>query len=418
MAGNVALTFLPTLPPAIEPTALFGGLLLTGLLGGEITHHLKLPRLLGWILAGLALGQIGVRLPPDWSLRPLLGETRLFFDIAVGLILFDLGRRLDLSWFRRDRSLLAAALLESALAFAAMAGVLYYFGFTRLEAGLAAAIGLSTSPAVVLLVVRESGAEGQVTERCLALVAINTLLAFLAATTLLSVAHTEYSAPWRTALLHPLYLLLGSVLLGALMARLVLLAAQLLGKGPEAKFSQFTLLAGMLLAAVGLAHTLQLSIYLSLLVFGLACRQWDQRHALLSVGLGGAAQLFYIVLFVLTGASLPLGAVAAAGVPAFAYVLVRGLGKAAGVMLTAPFSRIGWRQHGWLALALQPMSGVAIALVHDLTNLYPQFGERLGTLILAAVVLLELLGPLVVHVALHRAGEARPEERVEGGGHA
>lgn len=412
------LTFLPPLPPAIEPTTLFAGLLLAGLLGGELAHKLKLPRLLGWILTGLLLGQVGPHLSPRLSLEPLLGETRLFFDIAVGLILFDLGRRLDLSWLQRDRALLAASLLESGLAFAAMAGVLSLFNFTPLEAGLAAAIGLSTSPAVVLLVVREARAEGQVTERCLALVAINTLLAFLAATTLLSVAHTEHNAPWRTALLHPLYLLLGSLLLGALAARLVLWGARLLGKGPDAKFAQFILLAGMLLAAVGLAHALYLSVFLALLVFGLASRQWDHRYALLSVDLGGAAQLFYIVLFVLTGASLPLSAVAAAGVPAFAYVAARGLGKAAGVMLTVPFSRIGWRQHGWLSLALLPMSGMAIALVHDLTSLYPQFGERLGNLVLAAVVLLELLGPLAVHVALHRAGEARPEERAEGGCHA
>ncbi|GBG01665.1 hypothetical protein AZSI13_09920 [Azospira sp. I13] len=409
MDGNAFPSFLPALPLALGPAALFGSLLLAGLLGGEIAQRLKLPRLLGWLLAGLLLGQGAAGLFPGNSLEPLLGETRLFFDVAVGLILFDLGRRLDLSWFRRDRSLLAAALLESALAFAAMAGVLCLFGFSRLEAGMAAAIGLSSAPAVVWLVARESRAEGQVTERCLALVAINTLMACLVATSLLSAAHAEYQAPWRTALLHPLYLLLGSVLLGAVAARLVLWGARLLGKGPQARLSQFVLLAAFLLAAVGLAHALKLSVFLALLVFGLACRQWDRRYVLLSVDLGGAAQLFYIVLFVLTGASLPLAAVTAAGLPALAYVAARSLGKTAGVMLTAPFSHIRWQQHGWLSLALLPMSGVAIALVHDLTSLFPQFGERLGNLVLAAVVLLELLGPLAVHTAFKRAGETRQE---------
>lgn len=409
MDGKVPLDFLPFLPLPLGPVALFGGLLLAGLLGGELAHRFKLPRLLGWIVAGLLLGQAQSWLLAGDALQPLLGETRLFFDVAVGLILFDLGRRLDLSWLERDRSLLTAALLESALAFAAMAGVLLLLDFTLMESVLAAAIGLSTSPAVVLLVVRESRAEGQVTERCLALVAINTLLAFLVTTTLLSAVHTEFQTSWKTALLHPLYLLLGSVLLGALAARLVLLGARLLGKGPEAKLAQFVLLAGMLLMAVGLAHVLKLSVFLALLVLGLACRQWDRHYALLSIDLGGAAQLFYIVLFVLTGASLPLGALSGAGLPVLAYVAARGLGKAAGVMLTTPFSNISWRQHGWLSLSLLPMSGVALALVHDLTSLYPQFGERLGNLVLAAVVLLELLGPLAVHWALHRAGEARPE---------
>ena len=56
MDGNISFAPQPALPPALGPAALFGSLLLAGLFGGELARRLKLPRLLGWLLAGLLLG--------------------------------------------------------------------------------------------------------------------------------------------------------------------------------------------------------------------------------------------------------------------------------------------------------------------------------------------------------------------------
>jgi hypothetical protein len=77
-------------------------------------------------------------------------------------------------------------------------------------------------------------------------------------------------------------------------------------------------------------------------------------------------------------------------------------------MLAAPFSAIRTRQNLLLGVTLLPMSGVAMALVHDIGGLHPEFGARLANLIIAAVVALELLGPLATYWALRRAGEAAP----------
>ncbi len=62
-----------------------------------------------------------------------------------------------------------------------------------------------------MLVARELNAEGQVTERALILVAINSVAAFVLMTVLLSWIHHEYSADWRVSLLHPIYILAGSL---------------------------------------------------------------------------------------------------------------------------------------------------------------------------------------------------------------
>jgi len=156
--------FLPQFPLPANPLALFGVLLLAGALGGELIRRvLNLPRITGYVLIGLALGASGLNV---LDVR-MLGYTRVFLDVGLGLVLFELGRRLDLEWLRHDRWLAVMALTESLLSFGCMFGALVWFDIAPLYAAMAAAIGVSSSPAIVLLVAREQRAEGQVTERAL-----------------------------------------------------------------------------------------------------------------------------------------------------------------------------------------------------------------------------------------------------------
>jgi hypothetical protein len=48
-------------------------------------------------------------------------------------------------------------------------------------------------------------------------------------------------------------------------------------------------------------------------------------------------------------------------------------------------------------------------MVHRTGQLYPDFGANLAAIVLSAVLILELVGPIAVQFALRRAGEAREE---------
>jgi hypothetical protein len=143
--------------------------------------------------------------------------------------------------------------------------------------------------------------------------------------------------------------------------------------------------------------------------FGMLARNLDRRHALLPVRFGEVGQLFFVILFVLTGASLEFGAlgIAAAGAVA-AFIVMRFLGKALALLLFGHLSGIRPGGAGLLAIALLPMSGLAVVMVRDTVSLYPSFGRELAAVVLSAVVVLELLGPLATQFALRRAGEAHP----------
>jgi len=400
----MAVEFLPALPPAISQPAMFGALLVLGLLAGEAARrYLSLPRITGYVIAGAALGPHGSGLLTD----NLLFDLRLLVDLSIGLIVFELGFRLDFDWLKRNRWLFATAVAESLFSFWAIYAALAYFGFRPLLAAMAAAIGTATSPAVVMLVAHELRAEGQVTERMLLFTAVNSVFAFVALALLLPFLHLEHAASWQRALLHPLYLLAGSSLAGSVACLLLLRLAAWLGKSEE---RQFVLFVAMVVVTVGVAHALKLSVNLTLITLGMLSRNLDRGHVLLPLRFGHGAQLFFVILFVLIGASLEFSAfdaVAAAMVAAF--IVVRFLGKGLAILLLGPLSGIRPGGAGLLSVALVPLSGSAVVMVHDTVSFFPAFGKELATVVLSAVVVLELLGPLATQFALRRAGEAHPD---------
>ena len=393
-------SFLPQYPFPVSPLVLFGLLLLAGVVGGEVVKRvLGLPRIVGYVLIGLTLGASGLNVLDTG----LVKEAWIFVDIALGLILFELGRRLDFAWLRRDPWLAATGALESALTFACIFFALLYFDVKPLHAAVAASIGIATSPAVVLVVAQELKAEGQVTERALILTAINGIIAFVASTMLLTWLHHEYRASWMTILLHPLYLLAGSTVLGFAAAIAAVRLAHWLGKNER---GHFVMTLALIVVTVGAARMLELSVVLALLAFGVLSRNIDSRHDLMPVDVGMVGQLFVVVLFVVSGASLRVDVFATGGILAIVYVLARFAGKSLGVMSLTYFSGVRRGAAGLLCLALVPMSGTAIGMVHRASLLYPEFGAKLSAIVLSAVLILELIGPVAAQFAFKRAGEA------------
>jgi Kef-type K+ transport system membrane component KefB len=399
------LAFLPPWPPLVNQLIWVGVLLAVGVAVGELVQRgLRLPRITGYAAAGLALGPGGLALIDARS----LDELAVFADLALGLVLFELGQRLDLAWLRRSPSLALMGVAE-----AAGAGLLVFFVLSQvfeqppLVAAVAGAIAMSTSPAVLIRVAADLRAEGQVTERTLILTAINSVIAFLTLTVLIPWLHLEYRGGWVTMLTHPLYLIAGSLVLAAVAAQITLKLAQIVGKHAG---RQFIAVVAVIVLTVGAAVALKLSVLLALLAMGAMVRNADRARHFVVVDFGDAGQLFYVILFVITGARLDLGLVAAAGAAGLAFVLVRFAGKALGVLALAPLAGLSLRQAGLVALALTPMSGLAVVLVHETATLYPEIRAAVASVVLAGVVILELAGPIAAQFALRRAGEAGADQ--------
>ena len=116
-----------------------------------------------------------------------------------------------------------------------------------------------------------------------------------------------------------------------------------------------------------------------------------------------------MVLFVITGASLPLSAFETAGWTALAFVGARAAAKFVGVLAFAPLGGVRVRQAVALGATLLPMSSIALLLQHDVAQLYPEFGHHLAAVLLASLAVMELAGPFAVQWGLRFAGEAAPD---------
>jgi Kef-type K+ transport system membrane component KefB len=392
--------FIPHYPIHFNPVVFFGLTLLLGMLGGELAKATRiLPRISGYIAVGFLAGPNGFNI----ATPPALADASFFVDIALGLILFDLGRHLDFNWLRHDRGLLPMSIAESTLTFVSVFGLLCFFDFPYLPSALAATIATATSPAIVMMVAHDISSEGPITRRTMILTSLNNLFALILFTVLLPFTHLKNST-LTTVSEDVIYRLLGSLILGLLIYFLTCVLSQLTGKNKE---RQFIVFVGAVALGIGLAIALNLSTMLTLFIFGVAARNLDTQHKLTEVDFGWLARLFFIILFVVTGVYLKLNGLWQATSIVLAFLVVKIFSKMFGVLLFRSASRLTLKQSLALGLTLSPMAELAIGMSNRLVYFNPNFNYQLLTIITAVVAILYLLGPIAIQIAFIKTGEAK-----------
>lgn len=392
------LPFLPDRPWALDPLACFGLVLFLAVALGELASRLHLPRISAYVATGAILSLLrGVPAVAD-----VLPIAHSVFELAFALILFELGQRIDLGWLARNPWLLATSLAESLLAFLAVGALMLLFEQPTILAVMIAAIAASTGPAVILGVTRDSGARGQVTERLQLLVALSTCYSFVVLGLAYAWQHGEAAQPLSVMLLHPLYLVLGSVLLGALSAWAVL---RLLAHIRPGKYSQTLGAIALIVLTLALAKAMDLSVVVSLLTAGVLSRSLDRMRRLQPMDFGLLSRIALIVVFIATGALLQPAIFLASFLPAIGLLAARALAKGVGVFLFAFPSGLPLRKASLLTIGLLPMPGAALLWVERTAAIWPELGAQLAGVVLSALLIMEFLAPPALQFALRRANE-------------
>lgn len=403
------LLFLPPFPESIDALALFSLLLVTGLLMGEWLHaHARWPKVIGYVLAGILFGPSLL----GWIGAETLAQARPIADAALGLLMMEVGRRLDLSWLRRNPELLRSTLADIGLSFALIfAFALWLVGLSPAWAAATAAVTMASAPAVVLLTVEESRAQGQVTERIILHTAISSAASFVAFAFVLGVVHAELSEDWLNAVVHPIWVVTGALLVGGLGSWLALRIARAL---PKRSLAQVFVLVACALLAVGIARMLAVPVFLTLFLMGVLLAAFDRRQTLRYTELPDGHWLLAIVLFVIVGASLPWQEFTwLAGLQALGLLLVRAAAKAAALAWSGGSLPLPKRL--LVGMGIQPLSATAVFMAYELASLYPEVGRSALTLPLFAAAMMELAGPALCRLALRRSGECENEAGERGG---
>lgn len=372
-----------------------------GLAGEACRMYLRLPRIVGYAVVGLFAGMLGRTIVDE----TMISQTRILIDMALALALFELGHRLSLGWLRANRWLLFTSALESLLTWGLVTTVLQWMGVPPPVAILAGGIAVATSPTIVLQLKNELRAEGQVTERMLAMTALNSIYAAAIVQLATGWLHSEYGN-LGAALLHPLYLLGGSCLV-----------AWVVGKVGHAVYARmesddhygFLMLVGMVLFTLALTRVLKLSMPLTLMLMGVVFKHQDSQPRVWPAHFGSAGSLLIIVMIVSLGLPLRAHDWLIGGSAAVALVTMRHLAKLVGVVSLGSFSGLSVRQSVALGAALGPMSGLAYLLMSDVARLYPVTGELLTAIVLCALAIEQILGPILAAWGLRHAGEVRAQ---------
>lgn len=403
------LFFLPPFPEQIDSLALFSLLLVVGLLIGEWLHaRAGWPKVIGYVLAGTLFGPSLL----GWISIEALAQARPVADAALGLLMMEVGRRLDLGWLLRNRELLRSTLGDINLSFLFIFLFAFYVvGLSPAWSAATAAVTMASAPAVVLLAIEESKAQGQVTERIILHTAIAAAASFVAFTIVLGVVHAEHSENWLNAFIHPLWVAGGSLLVAALAASLALAIAHLL---PKASLAQVFVLVASALLAVGIARMLAVPVFLTLFLMGVVLAVRDTRQTLRYTALPDGHWLLAIILFVVVGASLPWAAFTwLTGLQALGLLAVRAAAKMAALALTG--GSLPRNKRLLVGLGIQPLSATAVFMAYELAQLYPEIGLSALALPLFAAAIMELAGPALCRLALRRSGECAADTQHNGG---
>ncbi len=397
--------FLPAWPPAATPLAWVAVLLLAAIVAGELTRRwLGVSRIIGYLVVGAALGPHALGVLDGATLEAL----RVFVDIAVGLLLFELGQRIDLGWLRRNPWLLATSLLEALLTLLAVFSVMRLFDVPAVTAAAAGMMAIATSPAVVVTLVKDLRAQGQVTERVMLFTALNTAYAVVGLALIFGWLQLESAGSLTRTVGQPLYLIVGSLVLAAVLAGVMIVLLRFFGRRPA---FQFAITVALVLLTVAAAAALELLVPLTLLLLGMLARILDRDRHFISLRFGQSAMLFVVLLFALAGAGLQFSGWLDALPMALGFIAARHIGKLVPLLLLARASSLATRKASLVQLGLTPMSGLALLMMQDLAQQAPVLSQGIAASMYLAITILAFAGPMALQFALRRAGETAEDEQ-------
>lgn len=366
-------------------------------LGDQLYSLWSIPRISSYAAVGLVVAIVDI--PRATSAIPGLS---FLANVTLSLVLFELGYRINLRWFRLNPWLLATGITEALLTFVLGWYVCSLFVVGDEVRWIVAALSMSASPAAVIRGANELRAAGQVTERMLHLCAVHCFLAVVALHLITGYWHLSHSGDWMVAAQSSVLTLLTSVALGTSMA---ILSPWLLRRSGHRRGSVTVLFALLVLMLTAMSYSLKLSPLLAALTFGVVARERRLQVNSARRDFGSIGELLGIYLFVYVPSLLQWPVAWSSLLMGVALI---GLRVAVNVGCNASFARwsgVSLRKGVLTGLSLTPMSAYAILLLEQ-TRAYglevadPAFGALGGV-----VLLLELFGPLVTRHSLIAAKE-------------
>lgn len=394
--------------------AAVGFVMLASFTVAEYAGGVGLPRVTGFILAGVLLGPAVLNILS----QRVVTEMRTFNALALGLIAVGAGLELDVKQLARVAQTLAGTILLKVAIGVLLVGGAFYAAHSWLQstnfansdqtltvALVMGVLSIGTSPAIALAIISETRAKGRLADLVLGAAVLKDLVVVICLAIAIAAGKSWLSPDAEASSV--LFLIakeLGSSLLaGSILGVAFILYIRFV------KVEMLLFVAAIIVAVSEVGRTLHLELLLVFITAGFVVRNFSEHEHDLMPAVEMVSLPVFVVFFTIAGASLnlvatwrvlPLAALLC-GARALAYYIASRVGGSLGGE-GPEIQRLAW-------LGYLPQAGVTLGLVGLAAGQLPSVGPVVMNLGMAVVAINLLLGPIALKGALRAVGEIPAE---------
>ncbi len=397
--------------------------MLAGLMMSRLTKRFNLPAVTAYLVAGIligpyCLGQLGIE-GLGFISTENVESFSLISSVALGFIAFSMGSEFRLEELKKTgRQATVIAIFQALVA--TLFVDLALFGLHLLipeKLPLSCvitlgAIATATAPAATLMVVKQYKAEGPLTKILLPIVALDDVVGLIVFAISFGIAKAIElgHVDMISVLVNPIIEVIVSLLLGSVIGFLFHFTEQFFHS--RSKRMTISVTYVFLAVALSMLHfeigpvTIGFSSLLVCMMMGtIFCNLCDFAEELMD-RMDRWTGPIMVLFFVISGAELQFSVFAdwAIILVGVIYIIARSAGKILGASVSAKFVKCSPTIQKYLGITLLPQAGVCLGMSLTALSLGAS-GVIIRNISLFAVLIYELVGPLLTRIALEKAGE-------------
>lgn len=389
-----------------------GIILIAGLLLGKVVSYIKLPEVTGYLIAGVLIG------PSILGIVPFEAASNLTIisEVALGFIAYSIGSEFNFAHMKKMGRRIITITIFEALGAVILINLSMIFIFNKPVpfSIVLGAIAAATAPAATLMVIRQYKAKGPLVDTLLPIVAMDDAVGIIvfgiSITIAKSLLQTSANLSIATVIFTPFIEIILALVLGIGIGIILSIVANKAHGADQL----LCITIAAIFVAVGIAEKLEASPLLVCMSIGAAVTNVVPNNKRVLSIIDRFTPPVFIGFFTLAGVELNIAVLKEVGLIGLGYVLIRMLGKILGASIGSKLAQAPPTVQKYLGFTLIPQAGVAIGLAMVAETVLPApLGSEIRTIILAATVVYELIGPLMTKIAIFRAGEAHPTENMQ-----
>lgn len=383
-----------------------GIILISGIIMGILVTYIKLPKVTGYLIAGVLIGPSVLKIIP----KNISGNFGIISEVALGFIAYSIGSEFNFRHIKKiGNKIIIITICEALGAVILVDFVMFFIYKQSLPFSLViGAISAATAPAATLMVIRQYKAKGPLVNTLLPIVAMDDAVGIIIFGVSITIAKSLLSFNGTISFFQMFIIPLWEIFLAIAIGTTIGIVLTFIANKASGEDQLLNITIASLFVSIGISVQLNLSPLLVCMAIGATITNIIPNTKRIFSIVDRFTPPVFVAFFTVAGVELNISLLKDVGVLGLVYILSRVLGKMLGASIGAKLAQSPSVVQKYLGLTLVPQAGVAIglAMVAEVTLPSP-YGSKIRTIILAATVIYELVGPLLTKIAIFKAGEAQ-----------